>query len=156
VSSKYDTFWQRQLPELRNAVERAADGRQDELVISEIRSLGERASWHGTAVIQGASVLPSSMAHMRSLANGIVDAALCTAWPETTFRFATLMDLLGEFGERPDGTVLTVIAQPGRSTPSGSAMPEAARRSVPRRLEPLMGTATHQSGAETSFELGGG
>jgi hypothetical protein len=79
------------------------------------------------------------MAHMRSLANGIVDAALCTAWPETTFRFAM----------RPDGTALTVTAQPGRSTPSDSAMPEAARRSVPRRLAPLIGTATHQSGAET-------
>ena len=138
MSSKYDTYWHEQLPELRKAMARAASGHEDEITISEIRNLGERGSWYGIAFIRDTSVLSASIAHMRSLANTIVSAALCSAWPEMTFRFAT----------RSDGIVLTVMAQPDRTSPPGSAVPGSGRRSIQLGEE----LATRQGGVETPVD----
>ena len=141
MSSKYDTFWMRQLPELRKAVAGAASGYTREITVSEIRSLGKRASWNGTAVIRGATVLSSSMAHMRSLANSMVGVTLCSAWPEMTFRFA-----MGS-----DGTVLSVTA-PRPNDHRGPAVQEAGRRPAHGTVAPALGAAARQSGVEPSLD----
>lgn len=54
---------------------------------SELRSLGERLSWAGSASVVGARVATSSMAHMVSLGRTVASAEMCVPWPEETFFF---------------------------------------------------------------------
>ena len=63
------------------------------------------------------------MAHMTSLAKCVASADLCSAWPETTFKFNC----------RPEGTLLVVTAVPDRAGRSGSGQ-QAAGDWPPRRV----------------------
>lgn len=92
MSSKYDDFWAALTTSLTEAIDGAREGMPAHIAIEGVRAQGDRGSWYGTAVVRGETIDQSSMAHMRSLARHVVDAALCTRWPDTTFKFTCSAD----------------------------------------------------------------
>jgi hypothetical protein len=92
VASKYDEFWIARSDELRTWVAEAARGGRTTVDVSEIRSLGERESWAGSASVAASAVVSSSMAHMVSLGRIVAAAGLCTPWTEDTFVFSMSAD----------------------------------------------------------------
>lgn len=88
MASKYDAFWAGKAAELHTAVEQAAAGQPVALPMPDIRGLGERGSWTGTAVVNGRTVMRASMAHMVALARAAAGSGWCAAWPYQEFIFA--------------------------------------------------------------------
>jgi hypothetical protein len=87
MASKYDGFWLTRLEQIGALVHDAARGSSAMADFSEIRPLGERASWAGSVSVSGAVVVRSAMAHMVSLGRVVADAGLCVPWPDETFVF---------------------------------------------------------------------
>src|SRR4051812_39982735 len=77
VASKYDLFWQQHAAALRDLAGAAARGERAVADLSSIAMLGDRASWSGSAVIRGTSVVKSSMAQMVSLGRFLANSGVC-------------------------------------------------------------------------------
>jgi len=63
MPSKYDAYWKSRATDLVRLVEAAAAGHPTEVDVSDIRNLGDRASWYGNVAVRGSDVLSGSMAH---------------------------------------------------------------------------------------------
>jgi hypothetical protein len=87
VASKYDEFWRSRTKELEAAFSEAVRGVTAEIDCSEIRQLGNRASWAGSASLAGSTVVTTSKAHMVSLARVVASAGMCLPWEDQTFTF---------------------------------------------------------------------
>ena len=74
--------------ELSRLVEAAASGRTAELDVSDMRPLGNRATWYGVAKVHSSRVLRSSMAHATSLAKAVTDIGLCEPYAKLVFTFS--------------------------------------------------------------------
>jgi hypothetical protein len=86
VTSKYDRYWAAHLGEIRDAVDRAAEGFPGTVATPGLRDLGDRQSWYGLAEIRAGKMTRSSMAHATSLGSRIADSGICAQWPQDTFR----------------------------------------------------------------------
>jgi hypothetical protein len=92
MASKYDHFWASRRDALSALVDRAARGVAAELEVSEIRGLGNRRSWYGSALVRGREVVRSQMAHVTALARLVASWGLCEREPTTAFTFAVSAD----------------------------------------------------------------
>ena len=108
MASKYDSFWRERLPDLVDALGRAADGEQAELDVSAIKALGDRASWYGSARVRDRALLAGNMAHAVSLGRQVLQSGMLFAWPGTEFVLSV-----------SDGGRLSV----GASRPAGDTVP---------------------------------
>ncbi len=85
--SKYDQFWENHVNKLVELITTAATGGPAEMEIPEIRSLGHRASWTGSAKVQGSRLVDAPMAHASSLGKMVAKLNLCSSWPDLIFTF---------------------------------------------------------------------
>lgn len=86
MASKYELYWLSRLDDLRTATEQAAQGLPVALSVLDLAPYGVRASWYGTAVVQGSTVVASSMAHAAALAEIVANEGVCVP-AEAVFRF---------------------------------------------------------------------
>jgi hypothetical protein len=77
MASKYDAYWESRATDLARLVEAAAAGHPTEVDVSDIRPLGDRASWYGNVSVRGSHVLGGSMAHATSLGRTAARLGLC-------------------------------------------------------------------------------
>jgi hypothetical protein len=87
-ASKYDTFWNSRISDLRQLVNRASRDESAELNATAITVFGNRVSWSGSADVNQVTVLSASMAHMVSLARIVAMSQICVPYPATAFHFA--------------------------------------------------------------------
>jgi hypothetical protein len=86
MASKYDLYWLSRLDDLRAATQQAAQGAPVPLPVFDLAAFGLRASWYGTAAVQGRTVLESSMAHVDALAKIVAHNGLCMP-AQAVYRF---------------------------------------------------------------------
>lgn len=151
MTSKYDEFWTELLAELSEAVDRAAVDEPVIVHIDGIRSLGDRQSWYGTAIVRGTDIEQVAMAHMRSLGEVVASSGVCSRWPDNAFRFTMSSDAsrltvtrAGMRSRRPSGVAASAKAvkqsQPRIPTPAADARvvkPEVACGELHRLLAQL-------------------
>ena len=87
MASQYDDFWKFRLDSLKQLIKAAAEGKPADLDVSDIRELGKRMSWSGSALVRGNSLVAAPMAHARSLGRLVVEHGLCSGHPELFFKF---------------------------------------------------------------------
>jgi hypothetical protein len=88
MASQYDDFWKARLDSLRQLINAAREGKPAELDVSDIRKLGNRISWSGSALVRGERLIEAPMAHARSLGRLVVEQGLCKGHPDLVFKFA--------------------------------------------------------------------
>jgi len=86
MASKYDEYWIARLGVLAESIAAASRGAPSTLPVTDLRELGERDSWYGTATVHGDEVLQGSMAHVLALAKIVARQHLCDP-AEGVFRF---------------------------------------------------------------------
>jgi hypothetical protein len=88
MASQYDDFWKARLEFVRELIKAAAEGKPAELDVSDIRELGKRMSWSGSARVRGKNLIDAPMAHARSLGRLVAEQGLCNGHPDQSFKFA--------------------------------------------------------------------
>lgn len=88
MTSKYTSYWEDRLDDLRSAVEKAANDGAVELDVAGVRVHGERSSWQGSARVRGREILSAGMAHVAALVRAVTAAGLLDRWPEHEFSFS--------------------------------------------------------------------
>jgi len=87
MPSPYDDFWKARLEFVRELIKAAVEGKPAELDVSDIRGLGKRISWSGSALVRGKNLIDAPMAHARSLGRLVAEQGLCSDHSDQSFKF---------------------------------------------------------------------
>jgi hypothetical protein len=115
MPSKYDDFWRVHRVQLAALVEGAAEGGRASLDVGQLKDLGRRSSWYGSAFVRGRDHR-AEMAHMAALVKLVANTDLCARWPDVEFHFIVSQSLLLTVSK-------TVAALPPRRGAVPSAQP---------------------------------